>query len=191
MPSAEIVFEDGGVLVPFVFDCAPEERHRASAVATEHEVERGVSISDHVRPERTVFSIEVVISDTPLFAPDGIENRAVDAWDQLLDAQRRALLAVVTTPLRTYEDMALIEAVTTRRSADGTWIRCDLTFAEIRQVSTELVDDPVPARARDHRQEQLGSKAPYEAPARLRSLARQGLTGAGASVRAFLAGGGS
>lgn len=180
MPAAEIVFDDDGALVPFIFDVAPEERHRSTAIATEHEVERGAAISDYVRAERAVFTIEVVISDTPLFAPDGIENRARDAWDQLVDAQQRALLAIVTVPLRTYENMALLEAVTTRRAADGSWIRAELTFGEVRQVSTELVDDPVPARARDRDEENRGSQAAEEAPPRLRSLAVQGLDGLGA-----------
>ncbi len=172
----EIVFADGDRLVALVLDATLEERHRASAQATEHEVERGVAVTDHVRPERRVLTLDVVISDAPLgaAAPDTEPTRVVDAWATLLDARDRALLAVVTTRLETYEDMVLTEASTTRTAADGSWIRVEVTFSEVRQVATELVDDPVPERSRDHRQENVGSQATAEATPRMQSALVQG-----------------
>lgn len=173
---ADIVFDDGGVLVPFVIEVTEEERHRMSAQVTEHPVERGASITDHMRPERDVLTLQVVISATPLFAPDeDLPTRIRDAWEQLLDARNRALLAVVTTSTRTYEDMVLIEAVASKRSADGTWLRAELTFAEVVLVATELVDDPTPARPRDRIQKNVGDQATTEAPPQLRSVARRAL----------------
>ncbi len=77
----EIVFEDlDGTLVPLVLDAAVEEQHRANAIATEHEVERGVSTSDHVRPERRVLTIDVRISDTPVASTSalGVSLETVD-----------------------------------------------------------------------------------------------------------------
>lgn len=224
---AEIVFDDDGTLVPIVLDATTEERHRASAIATENEVERGVATTDHVRPERRTLSLNVVVSDTPIratdalngqivtrdlelpgrrqhvrgaqrtgfsswdpaeseekaaaavkvriFEPDTEPTRVVDTWRALIDARDRALLATITTRLETYESMVLIEANVTRTAQDGTWIRAELTFAQIRQVSTELVDDPVPARPRDRRQVDRGSQATEEAPPQTRSLAVQAL----------------
>lgn len=221
---ADIVFDDDGTLVPVVIDATPEERHRMSAIATDHDVERGVTITDHVRPEPRTLTLLAVISDTPiratdalggslqtyeldlpartahsraarqtgpssweaaeaseraadpvrvqLFTPD-VENptRVVDTWATLLDARDRALLATITTRLETYESMVLLEATTTRTAADGTWIRCELTFRQIRQVTLELVDDPVPARVRDRNRVDRGSQSTEEAPPRLRSVA--------------------
>jgi hypothetical protein len=223
MPT-EIVFTDlDGTLLPLVLDASPEQRHRASAVATEHAVERGVAITDHVRPERRVLSLDVIISDTPirstpalggseqptrldlparaartkgpsrngdawqgaplepeaapeiyalLFTPDSTPTRVADAWSLVLRARDHALLAVVTTHLETYEDMVLIDAGVTNTAADRTWLRAELTFAQIRRVSTELVDDPVPARARDRRQVNRGAQSTEEAtaPTRPRSI---------------------
>src|SRR5690606_24054762 len=63
---ADIVFDDGGTLVPVVIDATPEERHRMSAIATDQEVERGVTTTDHVRPEPRLLTLQAVISDTPL-----------------------------------------------------------------------------------------------------------------------------
>lgn len=218
----EIVFEDGDQLVALVLDAVPEERHRATAKATEQEVERGVDITDHVRRERRVFSTEVVISNTPiattaavsaslqtvsvpgstsgkqglltrdgagkwqagkvteaseqasslqLFLPDdGPLDRVNESWATLMDAMDRSLLAVVTTGIETYEDMALVDAATTRTAKDGTWLRADLTFAEIRQVSTQLVADPAPDRPRGVSQQDRGSQPTEEAEPGLASI---------------------
>lgn len=221
---ADIVFLDGGVLLALIFDSCVEERHRASSQATEHGVERGVAISDHVRPERRLLTLDVVVSDTPYrarqdvggaveavevpvsplavqrapkrtgsgFEPGVVESsprslylatfvadeeptRVVDKWARLIDARDRALLATITTKIETYSDMVLIEALTTRTAADATWLRAELTFAQVLQVSTQLVDDPTPARVRDRREVNRGAQATTEAPPRLRSLASRGL----------------
>jgi hypothetical protein len=164
----EIVFEErieGGInLIPLVIDAAPSEIHRASAAATEHEVERGVSLTDHVRPERRNLTLDVILSDTPLSGA-GEEReftRVADGWALLLDARERALPAVVTTRLEVYEDLVLIDAETTRTAKDGSWLRVELVFAQIRKVSSELVDDPQPGRPRDRRVVDLGPQATTE-----------------------------
>ena len=122
--------ETGGelTLIPLVIDAAPREEHRANAQATEHEVERGVAVADHVRPERRLLQLEAIITDTPLratdalggevralglpdgrtadvFQPDTTPTRVADSWRTLLDARDRSLLAIVETSLETYEDM--------------------------------------------------------------------------------------
>jgi hypothetical protein len=219
---AEIVFDDDGVLLALIFDVCSEERHRASAQATEHDVERGVAITDHVRPERRLLTLEVVVSDTPfraggdvsgvveavevpvspaavqrgpkrtgdrfergaleqsqgsqylaVFQADGEMTRVVDKWARIIDARDRALLATITTKIETYTNMVLVEAQTTRTAADATWLRAELTFAEVRQVSLELVNDPVPARVRDRREVNRGAQATQPATPRLRSDAVQ------------------
>jgi hypothetical protein len=234
----EIVFHDpGGQLLPLVLDAAPSERHQAASMATEHEVERGVSPSDHVRPERRLLTLEVVISDTPIrataalggsvqpvelssllqsstgwlarieaarrdgstwqaavseerappavrmsiFTPDREPTRIADSWALLELARDKALLATVTTKFKTYENMALIELVADRSAKDGSWLSADLTFAEIRMVSTELVDDPLPARPRDRRTEDRGSVETEEAPPQRQSLLSRALDALGGS----------
>jgi hypothetical protein len=158
----EIIYDDGGVLSAFGFDATTDERHTASAKATEHQVERGVNIVDHVRPDRRDFEIEVTISDTPVGQDHEGLTRVVDTWAQLLDVRDRALLCTITTRIETLENMALISAETVLTAADGTWITCRLLFAEVRLVSTEFVDDPVPTRTRDRRQVSRGSETTEE-----------------------------
>jgi hypothetical protein len=195
-----IVFDDAGELVPLVLDAATDEIHRASATATESEVERGVSIADHVRAERRQLQLNVVISDTPIaptsdlsgevrardvevkgtataklqiYEPASTPTRVQDSWKIIRDAQQRALLATIATKLETYVDQVLIDASVTRTAQDGTWIRAELTFVQIRQVATETVSDPTPARARGRRQQDRGSQSTREAEPQQQSLAAQ------------------
>lgn len=239
--TVEIVFIDHnifGALVPVILDAATEEIHRISSVATENEVERGVDVTDHVRPERRELQITGIISDTPIVsneeisvisetvdinlpprlvydqlarfrgvntpqivdrvnlfsaaapqsqrnweiekvgsrnAPqiratllkteDGIPiTRIADSWLNLRVARDNAQLATITTRLETYESMVLIEAQCVRTAADGSWIRVALTFAEIRQVETQTVEDRTPDRPRGRRQVNRGSQSPTPAP---------------------------
>jgi hypothetical protein len=164
----EFVFEDGDSLTVLRADASPEQRHGFTSTVTAHEVERGVDVTDHVKPERRPFTAECVFGGTS--ARDGASDpdRARDAWATLLDARDRALLTIITTPLETLEDMVLVDAQTTRTNKDGSWIRVELTFASMRMVASELVDDPIPARARDRAQTDLGTQATQ--PTELRSV---------------------
>jgi hypothetical protein len=184
MASAiEIVFsderEDGAELIALVLDASPEQLHRMTAQATDHEVESGIAVTDHVRAEPKLLTLQVIVSNTSLRADLAGPSRARDAWAVLEDAEARGLVAVVTTPLKTYSSMVLIEAQAPVTALDGSWLRAELTFKELRLVQTQTVADPVPARARDRRQVDRGTQNTEPAPERLESLAHRGLRALG------------
>lgn len=56
-------------------DVASKVQHTSTNQVTDHPVETGANISDHVRPEPNVLTIEGVISNTPIYLPsDHIGN---------------------------------------------------------------------------------------------------------------------
>lgn len=61
-----IIFTLFGTTSAVEFDCTLTETHSSSAKATEHPVEEGANVSDHVRPELDRVQIEGVITNTPL-----------------------------------------------------------------------------------------------------------------------------
>lgn len=52
------------------FDVVPHESHSLGATVTEHPVEQGVTITDHVRPNPAQLTVEGFVSNAPI-APDG------------------------------------------------------------------------------------------------------------------------
>jgi hypothetical protein len=66
----ELLYTVNDEIRTVVFDATISENHATSAVATEHTVEQGVSISDHVRPERDRLSVEVHVTNTPVRSPN-------------------------------------------------------------------------------------------------------------------------
>lgn len=59
---------DGGSLF---FDVVTQESHTKSNTITEHPVEDGADITDHVRPNLVELDIEGFISNTPVYSADG------------------------------------------------------------------------------------------------------------------------
>ncbi len=51
------------------FDATLSENHPSSNVVTEHPVERGVNVTDHVRPEVDRVTLEVYVTNAPIKVP--------------------------------------------------------------------------------------------------------------------------
>ncbi len=67
---AEIMFErPGGGVALLTIDATVEENHQSSALITEHAVEVGSNITDHIRPDNDKLSLTFVISNTPIVVP--------------------------------------------------------------------------------------------------------------------------
>jgi len=61
MPGAYLVFDD-----TLRFDVVTNEQTEHSATATEHPVETGANIADHVRDQLDRVTLEVLVSNTPI-----------------------------------------------------------------------------------------------------------------------------
>lgn len=53
-------------------DAVSEEQHRSSATITEHPVEDGGDISDHIRADQDTLQLTIFVSNAPIRAPEGI-----------------------------------------------------------------------------------------------------------------------
>jgi len=69
--------ENGGE-ASILFDATVRDTHEASATITEHPVEEGANISDHVRPDLDRVTLSVVVSNKPIVSPvdhnDGVRG---------------------------------------------------------------------------------------------------------------------
>lgn len=64
---AYLHYEDpSGKNIAIAFDATMREQHSSSSLITEHAVEDGANISDHMRPENDRLTLDIVVSNTPI-----------------------------------------------------------------------------------------------------------------------------
>lgn len=173
----EATYED------LIIDAAEGERHDASAEPTEHPVEEGAAISDHVQPNLDRLSLECVVSNYPTGRvldriTDAGGDRALNTWQQLRTLMHSGTRVDIETSLRLYEGM-VIKAVSAPRDAkSGQALRFTLDAQELRTVTTEEVEAPAPREERGRQQMDRGRQSTEDAEgegasARNESLARR------------------
>jgi hypothetical protein len=205
----EIFYIRGSVPDFITVDATLRENHAGSASATEHPVERGVDLTDHVHNDRDRLSAEVHISNTPIVSPedDGafgavspvsvetqrrrlvrgaksdedaeyeLETGTINAnvlqfptdfdrvrsvYEKFLRVKKEALTLTITTPLRVYENMLLIDVSAPRDATTGDAITLTLEFVQISFADSETVDEPVPLETRAEREARRGPQGTEE-----------------------------
>lgn len=135
-------------------DATPRISHTFSAEVTEHPVEEGGNITDHVRQRNFVLSLDGVIVDYPLnngrekstgatvktysaVGKAGEKTRSVEASNLFQRLQKEGVLCKVTTSLKIYENMVLKEYTTNKTPDTKGAIRFTLTFQEIKLVQSK------------------------------------------------------
>lgn len=102
-------WSDNGNLKQITFDATPGETHLISATITEHPVEKGVALTDHVRQNPFKITVEVVISNTPIDLPsaaddsftDGAKRQSTQVNLSLQQTQQITQLASGSSPSKT------------------------------------------------------------------------------------------
>lgn len=89
-----------------LLDAVISEDHSYNSRVTNYPIESGLIISDHIISEPDTLQITGIVSDTPLsiFAPF---NNSVNAFDQLVEIQKRKERITVVTGIKVYTDMVI------------------------------------------------------------------------------------
>jgi hypothetical protein len=196
--ATTLTWETGGRIVAVTLDACTTQAHEITAEPTEHAVERGAAISDHVRPGHDSFTLEGVVSQTPVtddgFAPSRASTRSVPLrngasasvwgwetpWERVraVDELLRELVvsgALVTLSTGLRPDVS--DVVVTRYRADrsvtiGDAVSVTLELRRVRLVSVRRVEVPAPAQRRGQRQAQRGAQPGGQTADRRSALAR-------------------
>jgi hypothetical protein len=147
---------DRGVIITYdagelVLDAAPSQRHQHDVDVTEHPVELGAAVTDHVRPKPRVLQVEGVFVDAT-------------TWATLNRLAEGATLLTVTTVLETYENMVLSSLSAPRDASTGDVLRFSATFRRIVFAESQRVTIRIP-KAKTARGKQPSSAASAEAAA--------------------------
>lgn len=129
----------------FPLDLVVKEDHSLEAVITEHPVEQGSDVVDHIRPRpRTLMLSNAVVSNTPIgaIALDPTRQLELDDGDSLAQSAYRFLeriwlesrTVVVVTDLKRYPSMALESLVVPREASAAGGLVFNARFKEVRFV---------------------------------------------------------
>jgi hypothetical protein len=119
------------------------EQHSVQIDVTDFPVEHGANISDHKRVKPDSIRIEGIISNTPIAKqeqlPDNYGARVQKAFEYLEKLRDSGDLIVITTGLKLYQDMALVDAQIPRDVKTGDVLQFTASFKQIRVVSNRTV----------------------------------------------------
>ena len=124
---------ESGVAV-LLLDSSVSQQHEVSCELTQHPVEDGVSISDHVRKIPRTLQIAGVVSAWPLGKETlTSEDPVRAAWTLLIDMVGQAF--AVSTALETYPRMVLRRVAVTREARNGDDLLPQLELVELVTVT--------------------------------------------------------
>jgi len=148
----------GATIGGLTIDVTVSEDHRFASEVTEFPVEDGGVISDNIVNKPVELSIEGLVSDSPLISSWSVDETgdASDIAGKLPDARnysKSALEALekirtdkelisIDTPLRLYENMALVDLSVPRSATTGKALSFRANFKQISMVASVLVDLP-------------------------------------------------
>ena len=144
---------DGWSVGEISLDLILTETHSLNAVVTQHPVQDGSTISDHITILPRSGTMSVLVSNFSLSTAEGdaraawdeiyaqgeaaqktLPNRAEEAWKKLKDLVKTRELVKVVTSLEVYEDVALTRVETTRDGDTGDALEIDIDYEQVTKV---------------------------------------------------------
>jgi len=187
--------DSSGAAQALEIDATPTRSWEDVAEITEHPVETGAAVSDHVRPQNGTVTLDCLVSDTPLFTPRSFVGGAapvtapvqlpsgaavtVQRWSApvertrlvdaaLLDVVSNGLLVTLSTDLRRIDSLAVRRYAPEESADNGRALRFTLELKRVRIVSTRRA--PVPAVRRAQVQLERGAQPPDDRSALARGI---------------------
>ena len=168
-----------------VLDATTTETHTGTAQVTDHPVEDGADISDHIIQQPDQIDIVGIVTNTPIGIVERIGNilagaesggpagaasaafdpeRAEDAYNVLRELKDTGTLVTITTKLRTYENMAITRVSVSRDARTGDAVPLAISAREVRTVEgLAVIIDPAVLRAKPTNNRGRQTPAPAQA----------------------------
>ena len=148
-------------LEAIVMDAVITETHTLENTITEHPVEKGADVSDHIRPQPDQVTMQCVISNTPLSTAQqsravrlgeytltttnvergqigDMEGIAASAWKNLKKLRSEGVVMTVSTTLEDYTSMAIKSISAPRSAKNYDALEFTISFKKIVFVENKL-----------------------------------------------------
>lgn len=130
------------------FDLILSEAHNYSNEVTEHVVEDGSRITDHIKNNLENGSLSGLITNFSIKRRFQVENFAQDAYDELKRIWKSREAVTITTIMEKYDNMGITNVDIARSDETGEAIVLNISFKKIKVVKlkTTLIDANVRQR---------------------------------------------
>ncbi len=130
-----------GAIGGITLDAELYERHGRSSQVTRYPVETGTEISDHISIASMTVTIEGIISDSPIEGGDAT-GRYLDILYDLEQLWRSRSLVTVTTHLKVYQDMAIVNLDIPRDGYTGQAMRFMVDLQQVVKATAQTTSIP-------------------------------------------------
>lgn len=155
MAPRKVVLFDQETLEAIQFDASVSETHAFASQATDHPVEGGVDITDHIRRLPNELTLNVIVSNDPpiilaslrKFPVSGFgdpDTRAQDSVVFLRGLKDNATVVGLDTTLFRYENLYIKSISVVRNARTGNIADMTLGLREIIFATTEQTEAPEP-----------------------------------------------
>lgn len=142
------------------FDLIISETHNFNTAVSEHPIETGAVITDHIDNALEQGTVSGLISNHSLRSNGIISNRAQDAFDALVDLWKEKTIVTITTVMRTYENVVITSMPFQREHSTGDALFISLSFRKVEIVSLTEIAFELDVRPQDLESEQDRQIAP-------------------------------
>jgi len=142
--AVALVFSDAGTqlssgLDAVALDATIKRKYRTTSTITQHPIESGSNVSDHIHDNPDELQIDGIISNTPvsLLASALSPSRAEDEYDKLLELKTAKQPITIYTTRREYEDYVIASLDRTEYSAIGDSVEVSIGLQSVRLVESK------------------------------------------------------
>lgn len=198
MALTELIFPRQKAQIGIIqFDASVSETHTSASEVTDHPVEEGSTITDHIRKLPKTIEINGIVTNTPLvflatfFAESPLtvdlnptDSRVESAYSELERIQEEGEVVDVVTSFREYSNMAITNVSVTRDKSTGNVLDCTVSLREILFARALTLDLPIPKNVANKAAKNKGKKPKTESTAKqgaeadsMLSSVKKGITG--------------
>ncbi len=177
LQAVSMLFTEKGVIVgELSIDAVIEEIHTLSAKATEHPIEDGCNIADHIEHQPRALSLEGIISNTPLSLIGvplfqsasnffrGITNNQAESTFRALESMIEGNKTVtILTALNSYTDMVIENIIVNRNASSAECLRFSCTAKQIKRAQNITIEIPRPKIKRAQPKKSVGKQPAVKA----------------------------
>lgn len=168
VPVSLFYREDGWSVGEISLDLILTEGHSLNAAVTQHPVQEGSTISDHITILPRSGTMKVLVSNFSLASAEShkaetwqdvyeqgeaaqksLPNRAADTWEKLKELVKRRELVKIVTALEVYEDMALTRVETARDGDTGDALEIEIDYEQVNRVKLKETKVTAQVQPRD------------------------------------------